>query len=114
MDGNYKLDADICAWTYELREVEPAGYSQTEGNHFITFDQDDQEFKGLNFGNTKAAIKPIAPPPAQLPTADFVAPYITEVIADSKVVTITFNEEIQQDSGLIINDRFKIKVEKNL
>ena len=113
IDGNYKLDADIPAFgTYELREVEPDGYTQTEGNHYITFDHDGQEFKSLNFGNTKSAIKPIAPPPAQLPTADFVAPYITEITADSKVVTIAFNEEIQQDDGLIINDRFKIKAGK--
>ena len=112
-DGNYKLDADIPAFgTYELREVEPTGYTQTEGNHFITFDQDGQEFKSLNFGNTKSAVKPIDPPPAQLPTADFTAPYITEATADGKVVTITFNEEIQQDSGLVINDRFKINAGK--
>ena len=46
-EGNYRLEADIPTFgTYELREVEPTGYTQTEGNHFITFNQDGQEFNG--------------------------------------------------------------------
>ena len=108
--GNYKLEADIPAFgTYEIREVKPTGFKQTEGNYFFDFNQDSQTFEGFNFGNTKSTLPVIAPPPLQLPTADFTPPYITNASADGKKVTITFNEEIQEDSGLILNDRFKIK-----
>ena len=115
LEGNYRLEADIPTFgTYELREVEPTGYSQTEGNHYITFNQDGQVFTGLNFGNTTSAVKPIPAPPAQLPTADFVPPYITNVAVNSNALSITFNEEIHQDEGLIINNRFKVQAGKKL
>ena len=61
------------------------------------------------------AVKPIPAPPAQLPTADFVPPYITDVAVNSNALSITFNEEIQQDEGLIYaNDRFKVQAGKKL
>ena len=109
-EGNYKLEADLpTSGPYEIREVEPQGYKQTEGNHYVTFDPNDPKVEGLNFGNTKAEVQIIPEPPAQLPTTDFTPPYETNASADGKEVTITFNEEIQEDSGLILNDRFKIK-----
>ena len=111
-EGNYKLEADLPAsGSYEIREVEPQGYKQTEGNHFVSFEENDQKVEGINFGNTKSKVQIIPAPPAQLPTADFAPPYITNASADGKEVTITFNEEIQEDSGLTLNDRFKIKAD---
>ena len=110
--GNYTLSAELPNFgTYEVREIEPSGYTQTEGNHWITFDTEGQIFDQLNFGNTKS--KTIPPtPPTLLPYADFAPPYITTATINGNQINLTFNEEISTAEGLLENNRFSVKVNR--
>ena len=110
--GNYTLNVDLPSFgTYEVREIEPSGYTQTEGNHWITFDTEDQIFEQLNFGNTKSKTPPPTPP-TLLPYADFTPPYITSATINGNHISLTFNEEISNTEGLLDNDRFKVKINR--
>ena len=111
-DGNYQIEATFPAdGSYEVREVVPQGFTQTEGNHWITVKSDGQQFDQINFGNTTAkAIAP--PPPTPLPYADFAPPYFTNRAIKGNAITLALNEEILESKGLIEHNRFKVLINK--
>ena len=109
-EGNYTLTADVpAAGAYEVREIEPKGYKQTEGGHTITVASDNQKFESINFGNSKSPAT-IPAPAVPLPFADFTPPYLTKSTIDGTDINLIFNEEISSAKGLIKNDRFRVRV----